>query len=58
MGMFSVRYSPWMQEDGGAEVRHGIEAQPVHTSPTKKQSEKIKLICPQVHHIPPLKILG
>lgn len=45
MGMFSVRYSPWMKEDGGAEVHHGIEAQPVYTSPKNKQTEKLRLIC-------------
>lgn len=57
MGVFSVRYSPWMKEDGDAEVHHGIEAQPVHTSPTYKQTEKIRLLCPQAHHIPPPKKL-
>jgi hypothetical protein len=33
-------YSPWMLEVGGAEVRHGIEAQPVHTSPTKNKQKR------------------
>lgn len=51
--MLSVRYSPWMKEDCGAEVRHGIEVQPVHTSPTNKQRENIRSICCLEVHLSP-----
>ena len=53
MGMLLVRYSPWMKEDYGAEVHHGIEVQPVHTSPINKQRENIRSICCLEVHLSP-----